>query len=394
MTRPRLTLAVSLALIAPATAHARPDLRTARPAGPLTVYADDARAGLFYYLPGDLAIAKSEEGEPDVRLLHARYTGTAATGDQGKALVRSLLSVTVVMDGPGASALTQARTALRQDAHRTVELRPLPIRRVQTALVYVPLREGTTPEVAVGRTADERTLPGGHAEEGKPAADGDGFWTERTWLVSLDAETAQLLTAALEAGQTALSFGYAFVAEGIPPAAPFERWQGSPALVAALQKRVGTPGPADATPAGTTPAGAQGVVVKAGAASVVVDLARWPKHVAKVDINDRLPPHYAALEVHCYDFDNALRGDLFEKRVDVEAEGVTGAAVRLTLAFTRDRPEIAARSVRFPVAVRLDRPYRFRTVETRLDGQEREGAWQTQESWARLVDVTTPGPGR
>ena len=133
-------LAVVFALCA-VPAFAAPDLRDARRAGPLTVYPDDTRRNLFYFAPGDLAIATGEGGEPDVHLLHARYTGSAPTGDRGTAVVRSIFTVRLVMSGPTPREINDARAALSASGRGTIELRPLPIRRLETAIVYASAAE-------------------------------------------------------------------------------------------------------------------------------------------------------------------------------------------------------------------------------------------------------------
>src|SRR5438132_10451484 len=129
------TLVLAVALLASAApALAAPDLRQARRAGPLVVYADDARRSLFYFPPGDLAIPTGGQGEPDVHLLHARYTGSAATGDRGTAVVRSIFTVRLVMSGPTLQQINDTRLALAAAGAGSIELRPLPIRRLESAI--------------------------------------------------------------------------------------------------------------------------------------------------------------------------------------------------------------------------------------------------------------------
>jgi hypothetical protein len=58
--------------------------------------------------------------------------------------------------------------------------------------------------------------------------------------------------------------------------------------------------------------------------------------------------------------------------------------------FGRDRPDLYAHSLRFGVAVRLDRPYRYRVTEVADDGTSTVTPWREKTSWAELLDVTTP----
>jgi hypothetical protein len=46
------------------------------------------------------------------------------------------------------------------------------------------------------------------------------------------------------------------------------------------------------------------------------------------------------------------------------------------------------RSLRFPVAVRLDRPYRYRVIEIAEDGQTTTTPWKEMTSWTPILDIT------
>lgn len=359
---------------------AQPDLRVPIVAGPLTLYPDDARAGLYYYPPGGLVLAQDSEQKPDLHLLQVRYTGTASTGDRGTALFRSVLSFRVVMDGPTLETLDAAKKALRTSQRRgTIELRPLPVARLATALVYTPIGTSSEP-------SSSQLLTGGHfeaeGEEGR--ASKSVYWSERIYSLGMDVATAQVLWDILQQDQVLLSLSYAFYASGIGPDEPIAELYGSPELVEAIQGQLAR---RDSDSGEERKEGMY--LVRAGAASVRIDGNRWPSLLRRLDINEQIPPHYAALEVYCYDFNNALRDDLFLKRVEIEAEGVSGKKVLRAVLFERGQPELYVYSIRFPFAVRLDKPYRYRVVEIAYDGSQQEGDWQTVESWARILDVTS-----
>jgi len=369
----------------PTPALALPDLRQPRMAGPLTVYPDDVRRTVFYYPPGELAIAVRDDASPDVHLLHARYTGSAATGDRGRAVVRSIFTLRVVMAGPGPAELGAARRALAGDAG-SIELRPLPIRRVESAIVYASAAD------PAGTDGEAQALPSGHFEAADTAAaPRDGYWTERVYTLALPPEDAQLLSTSLEAGSVAMSLGYAFLADGIAPDSPIEQLSGSPALVSALEKALALPARSGDPSANE----GQPQLVRAGAVGITVDLARWPRLVQRIDINESAPPGYAALDVYCYDFSQrAADSSLYEKQVEIEADGVGRRKVKLSAGFSRATPDLYARSLRFPFGVRLDRPYRYRVIEIGGDGTSKASPWRERQSWTELLDVTAQGDDR
>jgi hypothetical protein len=354
-------------------AYATPDLRQPRTAGALTVYPDHARRTLFYYPPGDLTIAV-KDGAFDVHLLHARYTGSAATGDRGATMVRSIFTLRLVMNGPTPLELTAARRELTATVGGAIELRPLPIRRLESAIVYAS-------------ATSTAVLPAGHAEETDAPRPHDGYWTERIYTLGLDATDAQLLSEALERGSLALSVGYAFLADGIASDRPLQELTGTPALVEALKKQVEA---GKQIEAGASKEPASGPhVVRASAVGVTVDVAQFPRIVQRIDINDSAPPGYAALDIYCYDFNQGGESPLYEKQIEIDAAGIGGKRVQLKAAFSRAHPDLFARSLRFPVAVRLDKPYRFRVLEIALDGTQKTSEWRERSSWTELLDVTT-----
>jgi hypothetical protein len=342
--RPLLLATLPAALAAPAAA--RPNLDEPRPLGSLILYPDDQKPGLLYYGPGELGVARAADGRPDIHFLQMRYTGSAVGGDRGRILYQSILGFRVTHLPPSASDLQAARKSVPG----AVELRPLPIRRLDATLVYA----------SVGQPAGEGTpLPGGHFEAAEdPAAASPGaFWTSRSYVLGLDAATAELFGHALARGQVVLSVSYSFSAAEEPPAkeAP------------AKEPRV----------------------VRAGAFAITVDAARWPDVLKRVDVNERMPPGYPVLDVYCYDFGGRAAA-LYEKQVEIEAESPGGGTVTARARFGRDQADLYARSVRFGLAVRLDRPYRYRVTEVAEDGTSAATPWRARQSWAELLDITTP----
>jgi hypothetical protein len=401
----RLTHYVLACLILPAvvdTARAVPDLRNSRMAGSLTVFSDDQRAEVFYYPPGELALSRTSDGKPDLHFLQMRYTGNVSTADRGTSIFRSLLSFRIVMSGPTAAQVQTAKTALiASGAGRNLELRPLPICRMEASLVYAPINPSfaaataVTPSEASSSEGSVQTLPPGHFEEvdGAGRQVGNAYWTERIYTLSLEPEASQVFWETLQRGQVALSIAYVFYSSGVGPENPIEELSGSPELVNELRRQIATrranDSPASSGDRRKTPE----YLVRAGATSVTVEAQRWTELFRRIDVNQQnAPPGYALVDVYCYDFNNALRPDLYEKQVELVAQGVAGRRVTLFVAFNRNQPDLYSRSLRFPVAVRMDRPLRYRVHEVNGDGTEKISAWQERASWIELIDVTTQSP--
>lgn len=376
MTREWVTwLLLGIVIMGPTSALAQPDLSQRRQVGTLIVYADDRRSNLYYYAPNELTLAELLPGKPDLHVLQIRYTGTAAGGDQGRQVYRSLLNFRVRMPAVTVDELQVAKGILSPRAD-FIELRPLPIRRVEAALVYTALN-------AEAERSKPTALPAGYFQESekeKPTTS-DVYWSERIYTLSLDNDTAQVFWSAFQKGQVVLSLGYAFMADGVEHDANIVKLTGSAELIEALQGQIGKQ---SSDPRQRTIA-----VVRTGAFAVTADAGKWPDLFKRIDLNDRVPPGYATIDIYCYDF-QSRDIQVYEKRVEIEAEGVTGDLVRVDTKFRGKQPDIYARNLRFPFAVRLDRPYRYRVVTTALDGTMTVTPWLTQENWVRILDVTEP----
>jgi len=370
-------------LTLPACCLAAPDLRTKRVVEAMTVFQDDQRQWVYYYTPGELSLGRTSRGKPDLSFLQMRYTGSAAMGDKGTIVFRSLLNFRVVMQTPSAAQLAEAKRLLSaSNRGEKVELKPLPIHRLDAVLVYTPVG---LDELAEGSKA----LPAGYFDASDETE--TGYWSERVYTLSLDVNSSQVFQEVLQKGQVALSLGYAFYTRGIPETQPSEALTGSAPLVAELRRRL------DARPINDRDQG-RGEnplsLVKAGAFAVTLDREQWRESLRKVDLNEGAPPGYAVLALYCYDFNNGIRPDLFEKQVEIKATGVSGREVKATAYFNRLRPEQYARSVRFSVAVRMDRPYSYRAIEIGEDGRSIPSPWQKAKSWAPILDITSSSGSR
>ncbi len=373
----KIAVLCGMILLAGPTAGGRPDPGTRRQAGTLTVYRDTDRPLTYYYAPPDLVLGKGPTDAPDVLLLLTRYTGTAVRADQQEFTLHSLLSFHVVLPTPSAEHMTAARKALSTDWRR-IELRPLPIRRLGAAVLYTPIDSGG---------ASPTILPAGDFEPGSEEGSRttQTFWHDRYFTIRLGTNDAQLLWSAMESGQLLMSLGYAFYADGERPAGAGEELTGSPELVAEIRRRLEQR---------QEKAGAEGSVpiylAKAGSLPIRVDAQRWPGLCKKVDINECIPPGYPVLRIYCFDFRNALHPDLYEKEVEIEATSVTGAPVRWAQWFNESEPDLYCRTMRSRFAVRLDKPYRYRTRAVFQDGRECLSNWQERTVWTTVLDVTTP----
>jgi hypothetical protein len=354
--------------------YAEPAFSLARPAGPIpVVYPDTRNSHVFYYPPGSLRVADDPQGGPDLRFLQMIYMGTEATGDPGRFLARSVLSFRVIMEAPTPADLRAAKAALPAG---TV-LQPTPIRRMESSLVWTPLAADPTTDPAPA-PVKESSVNGRLEDSERANAAATAYWTERVFTLNPDPLSSQALWEALHKGQVILSLTYSFFSEGDTQGVTEITSTGGalPPAVAELAKKTGE--------------SKQVFPVRSDAFAILADAKRFPDRFIRIDINQSVPPGYAALDIRCYDFDNALRPDLARKSVEIRATGVNGRPVTRSVMFRASAPEVASAGLKFPVAVRLDQPFSFRIIEIFTDGRQKVSAWKSNEKWYELLDVTTP----
>lgn len=181
------------------------------------VYPDSTSPSIFYYAPGKLSIATGIDGSPEVSFLQMRYMGTAVTGDKGEFRTRSVLSFRIKMATVDAKKIAMVKAKLRAQGVYLPNLKPLPIRKIEALLNYVPLKD--EPSSETGSVGNEKPyfVGAGSMEDVEDAKLGAGYWDERIFTISPDDVTSQALWDAFQTGKVILSLSYAFYADGIVP---------------------------------------------------------------------------------------------------------------------------------------------------------------------------------
>jgi hypothetical protein len=272
------------------------------------------------------------------------------------------------MRGPDAAQLDATRSELRATGTRRLELRPLPLEAIEVALQYAAAGEAS------------RRLPAGQFEadaEERPAA--RGHWRERAYTLTLPDTEVDLLLAAFRSGQTSLSLSYAFLAQGISGPVELTELSGPAERVDALREQIETERDRAAT---------ELRVVRSDTSAIEVGSAQLDTVFREISFDEELPPGYLALRIYCYDFRDGLAPDLYRKEVEIEARSPGGRRVPVRIRFERSDPDVYVRLARFPTAVRVDRPMRYRVTQIDDDGNVEVGAWIERDTWRHELDIT------
>lgn len=358
------------------SALAAPNLALPTVLGDLRAYPDDVDSNRYYYVPKPMLIAQSESGRPAMHLLVTRYLGTRHAGDQGEWVNRNILSVRFRLPVVAFSDIKKAKQSLISQGLNNVRLGPLPLYAIEGAIQYT----------AVDSESVVNLPSNGFLQGAGSEATASSLWSERTYSLSLGPQDAQILLEAMNNGSVALSFSYAYFAKsaGGDQKASISV-TGSAELVDALQQRV------DSIAATTEE---KIIAVHADAIAITVDASDAEFHITKLDINDRLPPGYASLDIYCYDFQQDMVAQQYAKNIEIKAQSPTGKTVKAMLSFTRATPEIYAQSLNIPFAVKFSAPFQYRVVSIYETGQRQVVTpWTERSSWAGILDISNQSKG-
>ena len=309
----------------------------------INIYPDAKNAVVYYYAPGDIVLATDNFGAPLYKFFQIRYSGSAVTGDQGKINYRSILEFTVKQNHLDTKTIDGIVTVLKQRTAKA-ELHPMPIKRMEAALVYALDQPSEQKEKAT-------TISGGKFESTNDAGNADELWTERMFTLSLDNTSSQLLWSSLENGQVLMSLCYSLYTKGIVDSLSLSRLTFTGNLPGEISDFV------NASKKDTTK---QTFLIKTSATGLAVDLTHAADRIKKIDINENsIPPDYAVLDIRCYDFNNELRPDLYAKRFEASATGMDGHDVKQSITFYSTAPDIYYSGLRFKYAVKMDKPLKY-----------------------------------
>ena len=387
--------AVCLALACP-HAGALPLLTVREEIGGLIVYPDEKDARVFYYVPGRVTLATTL-GVPNFSFRRMRYTGTKLMGDQGTFRGRGSLSFTVEFENIGAKV--RAAEGVLKRRHRRAILKPIPVEKVEAELVYTIIEDDSSKRgepIASGIWADPPKEPPTHG----PSA---GRWASKTFEIVLNPRTTQVMWEAYEKRGVLLSLNYAVVARGVSDLEqlPLEAQRRLEKLRRQVEADSGKDGSEDSGES-FEPDEIQldeiARTVLADALQISVFPGEHPECFTSVDLDLKMPAGYVFLDVYCYDFQSDPQTGIARKRVEIRAYGIAGGRPKVKVYFRRKTPDITSQSVRFDLAVDLNKGYEYRIVTFDTDGNTEKTGWTAVTTWSGTLDISTeydldPPPG-
>src|SRR6476661_5151969 len=102
------------------------------------IFKDAKAMNVFYYEPFGYKLATGPDGAPIFTLLQMRYTGTQASGDKDRIRYRNILQFKMQVQDSAVQTLQAIRTILQTAPHQLF-LKPMPVTKFQSLLVYTPV---------------------------------------------------------------------------------------------------------------------------------------------------------------------------------------------------------------------------------------------------------------
>ncbi|XLS29586.1 hypothetical protein ACJD0Z_01915 [Flavobacteriaceae bacterium M23B6Z8] len=333
----------------------------------VVIYQDAKDPLLYYYEPGKLTLATDGTGKPEFQFLDLRYTGNKCNADIGTKNYSSLVQFGVEME----KLAPQTRKLIIKELGRC-QLKPLPLSHIATRLI-------------LPKTSDENGSKPIGSENSTQAEDKNGYnsntayWSKRYFTTRLTKFESQLLNEQLTNGTLGISLSYSYYSTMLP--ASSEEVSGSKEFT----------GITEAPEAKENEQELTNVLINSDAITIDIDLEKYPEAIKQVDLNEGIPPSYAALEIKCYDFSQNLRPDLYLKTVEIEAVSVNAnKPVSVIIRFTQKDVDIHTRYMNFPYAVQVSKPMRYRISEISNKGTREVYEWIDKPDCTSIIDITTP----
>ena len=358
--------------------HCQPSIHSSFMIGDESIFKDVKKTNLYYFTPFDYKLVTDVSGKPFLTLTQMRYTGKQSTGDAGTIKYNNLLQFKIAVDGSQQRKVMALKTSLKA-LNASAELQMLPVRKFFSVLVFASSSGSTLAttdsvnliKVSLTEATDENAIIN------------NSYWNERTVSLRLSNVDAELVESALRNNQSIMSFSYAIYTAFAEKTSADIRVTGQ----GKIKKQLSDYFQNEINPAKDT--AVRLALIKADAIELGVDIKRWPSAIVKVDINERVPARYALFDVYCYDFNNELRPDLLEKKIEIKAIGVSGSEIATTYSFKQSRPDVYAKSIRFSYAVKFDKPFYYRISEINNDGEATTTEWIQRNEWSEILDITS-----
>lgn len=360
-------------------AIALPDLSKTIEVNNVKLLRDRDSENTYYLVPKGVRILERADGGPDLNLSLLQYIGSNAREDNGRFELYSTFRIRVGLERATQDERRVIETQLSQRFKKTIKVLDLTIDQVNAHLVSSV--GGETP-IAQSWQFDEAS----GTTSGAPIS---ATWHQRDLVMSFAAHEAELLERILKQQDAGLSLSYSMASKA---------WRiGESELEGNLPQLSEITGSSESEIEDEligeddgSNSDAQIEIVAADAIPIQIADEFIESRIKRTYLDGSLPASYPSLAVYYFDMRNGNADGIFLRHVEVEAAGVSGGNTRYSAFFESTRPQDYAVTVRFPYAVNLREPYRWRAIDVLQNGEMQVGPWTQSDNWSTVINVSGP----
>lgn len=357
---------ICLIVFSSTIALGQPMLQSKRLIEGVHVYRDVANPFLYYYEPGKITLAFDESNTPDFQFLDMRYTGSTCYNDAGTKSFMSLVQFGVVLEP--VSSETLKKISMSTGNARSIQLKPLAVSHIHTRLIIPNTENDSIPSHIINDNGAFEA----DSDEGNTTS--KSYWSKRTYTVRLNRFESQLLNKQLQDQLLGITLNYSFYADFWDQE---EFITGNKALKRSITKD-------------EEKGKLHNKAFNTNSLPISIDIKKFSRAIKQLDLNEEIPPAYAALEIRCYDFREQLRPDLFLKTVELEAESVNGNIIKgIEVKFSAKQTDLTTKHIQFPYAVNMGAPIRYRIKEISKSGTSKLYEWIIKPECSSIIDITS-----
>ncbi len=349
---------------------AQPEYKSKRLIEGIAIFNDMADPLLFYYEPGNLILNYTDNGAPDFRFLDMRYTGSKCYNDIGEKGFMSIIQFGVIMERIEPEVLKRIKIKLKKQ--NRIQLKPLPISHINTRLILpVGSNKDKKHEIINNDGALEVNDKSGYTSS-------KSFWIKRTYTVKLTKHESLLLNKQLKKNLLGLGLSYSYYSDVWIQ--DEEQISGSKEVLEQFEL--------DSVLSNDK--NLQNRIIKNNVLTINIDTKKYPKAIKQLDLNEEIPPTYAAIEVKCYDFLENLRSDLYMKIIEIEALSVNNnKKIIIKAKFLSKHRDLHTQHISFPYAIQMNAHMRYRIIEIDINGERIVSDWKDKQECSSIIDVTS-----
>ena len=327
--------------------NAAPNVDYAFKIGDVLILPDHLDAKTFYYLKGNVEIAKRDD-VPKFNFTINRYIGKNILGDDGEFWVRGVVKFSTV-NVFGSDKYNDVKRQLQTEYGNDIKLVHAPIKNSNTKLVYKTIAEQDQKE-------GELAINAISSEDGGSASGVTVLVSEhRNYLLGLQAHDSELFWSNFENNNLQLSVAFTWIVNGKT------QDQNNNWLDSFYELNNAIP--------------------------IQVSMQQYPQLFKRNELWQNVKVAHTNLMVHCYDFINSEDTDLYRVDVEIRFKTLNDDYYFETVRFTKNSDEYD-QEIPFRLVSEFDKGFEFRVHRMTLEGEK------TVSDWARskgaFLDVTMP----